>query len=122
LLRFSASDEARSITAAAAADGLYEQLSNVFVEVIRMEFAVAAVNEIEVASRRGRFSLGVEQLVDPSPHVGTCRFSEGVEQLTQSAASTRVGRFCTGVERSPDSPSALRVGSFADGSEQIPRR
>jgi hypothetical protein len=52
LLRFPASDEARSITAAAAADGLYEQLSNVFVEVIRMEFAVVAVNRLEVALRR----------------------------------------------------------------------
>jgi hypothetical protein len=35
------SDEARSITAATAADGLYEQLSSVFVEVIRMEPAIA---------------------------------------------------------------------------------
>jgi hypothetical protein len=121
LLRFSASDEARSITAAAAADGLYEQLSNVFVEVIRMEFAVVAVNHLEVAPRRGRFCTGLEQLVESSPHVRIGRFSDGVEQLAESPASARVGRFCTGIERSPGASSALRLGSFADGSERIQR-
>jgi hypothetical protein len=122
LIRFSASDEARSITAAAAADGLYEQLSNVFVEVIRMEFAVVAVNHVEVASHRGRFCTGVEQVVESSPDLRLGRFSDGVARLAESPASARVGRFCTGVERSPESSSASRLGSFADGSDQLRRR
>jgi hypothetical protein len=83
LLRFSASDEARSITAAAAADGLYEQLSNVFVEVIRMESAVVAVNHLEVASRRGRFCTGVERSPESSSASRLGSFADGSEQIPQ---------------------------------------
>jgi hypothetical protein len=81
LLRFPASDEARSITAAAAADGLSEQLSKVFVEVIRMEFAVVAVNHLEVAPRRGRFCTGLERSQESSSALRLGSFADGSERI-----------------------------------------
>jgi hypothetical protein len=64
-----------------AADGLYEQLSNVFVEVIRMEFAVVAVNRLEVAPRRGGFYTGAQRAPESSSVLRLGSFADGSEPI-----------------------------------------
>jgi hypothetical protein len=83
--------------------------------------AYDAAREDIRASRRGRFSTGIEQLSETARKLRVGRFSEGSEQLLSTARRLRVGRFSEGVEQTRRKPSTRklrrRIRLLAAGTE-----